>query len=74
MMHFAKNYKNLSKNRDVLFSEYQMIKSMSLDLEQEKNNINNNLGKNVVKEKESSLDDILKIFNKFTSNIDLKIY
>lgn len=77
MMHFAKNYKNLSKNRDVLFSEYQMIKSMSLDLEQEKNNISNNLynvGQNVVKEKESSLDDILKIFNKFTSNIDLKIY
>lgn len=76
MMHFAKNYKNLSKNSEVLFSEYKMIKGMSLDLEQEKINVSNmcHLDKNMIKEKQSNLDDILKIFNKFKSNIDLELY
>ena len=63
MLHFSKNFKNLATDNDVLISEYNMIKEMSLDIEGEKNNLKDSF-------KVSSLDDILNIFKVFNNLIN----
>lgn len=61
MDHFAKNYKDLIKDEEIINSEYQMIRSFIIDLKNEiKDNSNNDLMVQII----NSTVDIFRFFSK----------
>ena len=62
MIHFAKNYKELYEDKEIINKEYEMIRGYVIDLVRETKSSNDNLVVNVI-------NDTIDIFKSFSENI-----